>query len=56
MPEFILQEVLEGCFVWEKTESGWDKIDFFDSLDLAQEIFPEAKREPLPPDLITDTA
>jgi hypothetical protein len=40
--------------VWEETPEGWIRIDFFDSLYLAQSAYPEATVEPLPPSLITD--
>lgn len=50
----ILQEVIGGCFVWEETPKGWIRIDFFDSIYLAQSAFPDATTEPLPPQVITD--
>lgn len=49
-----LQEVIGGCFVWEEAPEGWIRIDFYDSLDLAQRAFPEATLEALPAALITD--
>jgi hypothetical protein len=50
----ILQEVIGGCFVWEETSKGWIRVDFYDSIYLAQEAYPEATTDPLPPTLITD--
>ncbi len=50
----ILQEVIGGCFVWEETIDGWIRIDFFDSIYLAKDSYPEATTDPLPPSLITD--
>lgn len=50
----ILQEVTAGCFVWEERPEGWARIDFFDSVYMAQGAFPEATLDPLPPHLISD--
>lgn len=49
-----LQEVIGGCFVWEETQDGWIRIDFFDSIYLAKDAYPEATMDPLPASLLTD--
>jgi hypothetical protein len=48
----VLQETSDGCLVWEvhgdPQELQRDKIDFFSSLYLAQQAYPDATREALP--------
>ncbi len=49
-----LQEVVGGCFVWEELPDGWARVDFFDSIYLAKDVYPDASTEPVPPTVITD--
>lgn len=48
-----LQEVSDGCFVLEEVSQGqWERIDFFDDIYIAAEIYHLATGEALPPDVL----
>lgn len=51
---YVLQETDDGCMVWEIDGDIRDKIDFFSSIYLAQQAYPTATREAIPPVMTGD--
>lgn len=47
-PQYIIRETDDGCMVWEIKGSTRDKVDFFSSVYLAQQAYPQATLEALP--------
>jgi hypothetical protein len=53
-PAQRLQEVSGGCFVLEEGPEGFERIDFFDSIELAREEYPRATMTPREPITLED--
>lgn len=53
-PLHVLQDVHTGVIIWERGPNGYSRIDFCSSPMIAQDAYPAAVRQGLPPRIIEE--